>query len=119
VTDASEGVAEIEGGASGDMREIPHDQGARPSALPGLAGTTKPVSDIGPILLDGVGPMTDPNRRKAAATAIDEEPIVDRLPRGQRIPIHTVQTPEYAAPARPSRSPAAPSGRWPRSPRSD
>jgi peptide/nickel transport system substrate-binding protein len=97
VTDATARVAEIESGASDITLEIPYDEFERLSAKPGLAGTTTPVSDIGMIFLNDVGPMTDPNVRRAAAMAIDKDLIVERLLQGYGIPIHTLQTPEYAA----------------------
>ena len=49
------------------------------------------------IFLNDVGPMEDPNVRKAAALAINKKAIVDRLLRGYGVPIDTLQAPEYAA----------------------
>ena len=97
VPDASARVAEIESGASDITLEIPYQEFDRLKEKDGLHGATTPLSDIGMIFLNDIGPMLDPNVRLAAHHAIDKKAIVDRLLRGYGTPIDTLQTPEYAA----------------------
>ena len=97
VTDATARVAEVESGASDITLEVPYEEFERLAAKQGLAGTTTPISDIGMLFINDVGPMTDPNVRRAAAHAIDKATIVDRLLLGYGVPIDTLQTPQYAA----------------------
>ena len=97
VPDATSRVAEVESGAADITLEIPYEQFDRLKEKDGLEGVSTPVSDIGMIFLNDVGPMEDPNVRKAAALAINKKAIVDRLLRGYGVPIDTLQAPEYAA----------------------
>ncbi|MFC3226878.1 ABC transporter substrate-binding protein [Marinibaculum pumilum] len=97
VPDATSRVAEVESGSADITLEIPYEQFDRLKEKEGLEGVSTPVSDIGMIFLNDVGPMEDPNVRKAAALAINKKAIVDRLLRGYGVPIDTLQAPEYAA----------------------
>ena len=97
VPDASARVAEVESGASHITLEIPYEEYDRLRAKDGLAGVTTPVSDIGMIFINDVGPMLDRNVRLAMHHAIDKQAIVDRLLSGYGVPIDTLQTPQYAA----------------------
>ncbi|MEQ9642340.1 MAG: ABC transporter substrate-binding protein [Alphaproteobacteria bacterium] len=97
VPDATSRVAEVESGASDITIEIPYEEYDRLSKKPGLKGATTPVSDIGMIFLNDVGPMEDKNVRQAAAFAIDKKAIVERLLRGYGVPIDTLEAPQYAA----------------------
>ncbi|MEQ8346281.1 MAG: ABC transporter substrate-binding protein [Sneathiellaceae bacterium] len=97
VPDATSRVAEVESGSSDITLEIPYEQFDRLKGSDALDGVSTPVSDIGMIFLNDVGPMEDPNVRKAAAMAINKKAIVDRLLRGYGVPIDTLQAPEYAA----------------------
>ncbi|WP_417513251.1 ABC transporter substrate-binding protein [Minwuia sp.] len=97
VPDATSRVAEIESGASDITLEIPYEDFERLTEKDGLNGVTTPVSDIGMIFLNDVGPMEDKNVRLAAHMAINKDAIVKRLLKGYGVPIDTLQAPEYAA----------------------
>jgi peptide/nickel transport system substrate-binding protein len=97
VPDATSRVAEVESGASDITLEIPYEEYQRLAGKEGLSGVTTPVSDIGMIFLNDVGPMEDKNVRLAAHMAINKEAIVKRLLKGYGVPIDTLQAPEYSA----------------------
>src|SRR6516162_6701837 len=97
VTDPTSRVAEMESGGSDLTFEIPYEEFDRLKTKPGLAGQTKPVSDIAMIFLTDIDPMLDRNVRLAANHAIDKKAIVDRLLRGYGVPISTLEAPDYAA----------------------
>jgi len=97
VPDATSRVAEVESGASDITLEIPYEEYQRLAVKDGLNGVTTPVSDIGMIFLNDVGPMEDKNVRLAAHMAINKEAIVNRLLKGFGVPIDTLQAPEYSA----------------------
>ena len=97
VTDPTSRVAEIESGGSDVTFEIPYEEFDRLKAKPGLAGQTKPVSDIAMIFITDIDPMLDRNVRLAANHAIDKKAIVDRLLKGYGVPIATLEAPGYAA----------------------
>ena len=90
-------VAEIESGGSDVTFEIPYEEFDRLKAKPGLAGQTKPVSDIAMIFITDIDPMLDRNVRLAANHAIDKKAIVDKLLKGYGVPISTLEAPGYAA----------------------
>ena len=87
VTDPTSRVAEIESGGSDITFEIPYEEFDRLKAKAGLAGQTKPVSDIAMIFITDIAPMLDRNVRLAANHAIDKKAIVDRLLKGYGVPI--------------------------------
>ncbi len=97
VTDAASRVAEIESGNSHVTLEVPYEEYDRLRARDGISGTDRPISDIGMLFINDVGPMLDRNVRLAAHYAIDKELIIDRLLEGYGVPLHTLQTPEYLA----------------------
>ena len=97
VTDPTSRVAEIESGGSDVTFEIPYEEFDRLKSKPGLAGQTKPVSDIAMIFITDIDPMLDRNVRLAANHAIDKKAIVDRLLKGYGVPIATLEAPGYAA----------------------
>jgi peptide/nickel transport system substrate-binding protein len=97
VPDATSRVAEIESGGSDITLEIPYEEFDRLKAKPGLAGSTKPISDIAMIFLTDIDPMLDRNVRLAANHAIDKKAIVERLLKGYGVPISTLEAPGYAA----------------------
>ena len=97
ITDPTSRVAEMESGGSDLTFEIPYEEFDRLKAKPGLAGQTKPVSDIAMIFLTDIDPMLDRNVRLAANHAIDKKAIVDRLLKGYGVPIATLEAPGYAA----------------------
>src|SRR5229473_1818667 len=97
VTDPTSRVAEIESGGSDITFEIPYEEFDRLKSKPGLAGQTKPVSDIAMIFITDIDPMLDRNVRLAANHAIDKKAIVDRLLKGYGVPIATLEAPGYAA----------------------
>jgi peptide/nickel transport system substrate-binding protein len=97
VTDPTSRVAEIESGGSDLTFEIPYEEFDRLKAKSGLAGQTKPVSDIAMIFITDIEPMLDRNVRLAAHHAIDKKAIVDRLLKGYGVPIATLEAPGYAA----------------------
>jgi peptide/nickel transport system substrate-binding protein len=95
VTDPSARVAEIESGRSDITLNVPFEEYDRLKKKPGLMGTTTPVSDIAMIFFNDIGPMLDPNVRKAAVMAVNKKAIVDRLLSGYGIPIETLLAPPY------------------------
>lgn len=97
VTDAASRVAEIESGNAHVAVEMPYEEYDRLKAKSGISGSDLPISDIGMIFINDVGPMLDANVRKAAAHAIDKKLIVEKLLSGYGVPIDTLQTPDYAA----------------------
>jgi peptide/nickel transport system substrate-binding protein len=97
VTDAASRVAEVESGNSHVTLEIPYEEFDRLKGKAGLVGVSAPVSDIGMIFLNDVGPMLDANVRKAMVMAIDKPRLVERLLSGYGVPIDTLQTPDYIA----------------------
>ena len=97
VTDAASRVAEVESGNSHVTLEIPYEEFDRLKARAGLAGVAAPISDIAMIFFNDIGPMLDPNVRRAAVMAVDKKAIVERLLSGYGVPIDTLQTPEYVA----------------------
>lgn len=97
VTDAASRVAEIESGASHVTLEMPYEEYDRVRARPNVAGTHRPISDIGMIFINDVEPMLDRNVRLAANYAIDKQLIIDRLLSGYGVALHTLQTPDYLA----------------------
>ena len=97
VPDATSRVAEVESGASDLTLDIPYEEFDRLKVKSGFAGATTPISDIGMIFLNDIGPMEDKNVRLAAHMAINKKAIVDRLLRGYGVPIDTLQAPEYIA----------------------
>jgi dipeptide transport system substrate-binding protein len=97
ITDPTSRVAEMESGASDVTFEIPYEEFDRLKNKPGLAGQTKPVSDIAMIFITDIDPMLDRNVRLAANHAIDKKAIVDRLLKGYGVPISTLEAPGYAA----------------------
>lgn len=97
VTDATSRVAEVESGRSHVTLEMPYEEYDRLSALPGLAGTHRPVSDIAMIFFNDIDAMLDENVRKAAVHAVDKQVIIDRLLSGYGVALHTLETPEYLA----------------------
>ncbi len=96
VTDVSSRVSEIESGSSDLTLDLPHEQFERLRRKSGLAGTANPVSDIAMIFINDVGPMLDPNVRRAAVHAVDKRAIVDRIMGGYATPIDTLLAPQYA-----------------------
>ena len=96
VPDASSRVAEVESGQSDITLEIPYEEFDRLKGK-GFTGYTTPISDIGMIFINDVGPMLDKNVRLAANYAIDKKTIVDTLLRGYGVPIDTLEAPGYAA----------------------
>ncbi len=96
VTDATGRAAEVESGSSDVTLEVSYEDFERLLGL-GLSGVAAPVSDIGMIFLNNIGPMLDKNVRLAAHHAIDKQAIVDRLLRGFGVPIDTLQAPQYEA----------------------
>ncbi len=97
VTDSASRVAEVESGNSHVTLEMPYEEYDRLKGRAGLAGSDRPISDIGMIFINDVDVMLDPNVRKAMAHAIDKPLIVERLLSGYGVPIDTLQTPEYVA----------------------
>src|ERR1700758_9463 len=97
ITDPTSRVAEMESGASDVTFEIPYEEFDRLKSKAGLAGLTKPVSDIAMIFITDIDPMLDRNVRLAANHAIDKKAIVDRLLKGYGVPISTLEAPGYAA----------------------
>lgn len=97
VTDAASRVAEIESGNSHVTLEIPYEEYDRLRARPGFGGVAHPISDIAMIFFNDIGPMLDPNVRRAAVKAVDKKLIVDRLLSGYGVPIDTLETPQYLA----------------------
>ena len=77
VPDATSRVAEVESGASDITLDVPYEEYDRLKAKDGLNGVTTPISDIGMIFLNDVGPMEDKNVRMAAAMSINKKAIVD------------------------------------------
>ena len=96
VPDATSRVAELESGQSDVTLEIPYEEFDRLKKK-GFVGYATPISDIGMIFINDVGPMTDKNVRLAANYAIDKNAIVDKLLRGYGVPISTLEAPTYAA----------------------
>src|ERR1700723_3091863 len=103
VTDPTSRVAEIESAGPDLTLEIPYEEFARLKSKSGLAGLTKPVSDIAMIFITDIDPMLDRNVRLAANHAIDNKAIVDRLLKGYGVPISTLEAPGYAAFAPPTK----------------
>lgn len=97
VPDATSRVAEIESGSSDITLDVSYEEFDRLKAIPGLAGVSTPITDIGMLFINNVGVMLDKNVRLAAHHAIDKRAIVDRLLRGYGVPIDTLETPEYTA----------------------
>ncbi|PTQ75339.1 ABC transporter substrate-binding protein [Celeribacter persicus] len=97
VTDAASRVAEVESGNSDVTVNIPYEEYDRLITKDGLTGEAVPITDIGMIFLNDVGPMLDKNVRLAAHYAIDKQLIIDRLLRGYGVPISTLEAPGYAA----------------------
>lgn len=97
VTDASTRVAEIERGTSDITLDVPYEEYDRLRGKPGLAGACGPISDIAMVFFHSIGPLADPNVRKAAVHAVDKQTIVDRLLRGYGKPIDTLLAPQYGA----------------------
>ena len=97
VTDAASRVAEIESGNSHVTLEMPYEEYDRLKGKAGLAGTAKPISDIGMIFFNDIEAMLDPNVRKAAVMAVDKKLLVDKLLSGYGVPIDTLETPDYIA----------------------
>ncbi|QEW23117.1 putative ABC-transporter dipeptide-binding protein (plasmid) [Paracoccaceae bacterium] len=97
VTDAASRVAEVESGNSDITTNIPYEEYDRLIAKDGLSGEAVPITDIGMIFLNDVGPMLDKNVRLAAHHAIDKQLIIDRLLRGYGVPLSTLEAPGYAA----------------------
>ena len=85
VTDAASRAAGVGSGNAHVTLEAPHEEHDRLRGGGALEGVTPPVSDIGMIFLDHVGPMLDPNVRRAMAHAIGKraiEPAPDLWTRG-------------------------------------
>jgi peptide/nickel transport system substrate-binding protein len=97
VPDATSRVAEIESGSSDLTLDIPFEEFDRLKGKQGLAGVATPISDIGMLFINNIGPMLDKNVRMAAAISIDKKAIVDRLLRGYGTPIDTLEAPQYTA----------------------
>ncbi|QQR40761.1 peptide ABC transporter substrate-binding protein [Devosia rhizoryzae] len=97
VTDATSRTAEIESGASDVTLEVSYEDYDRLRETEGLDGVAVPISDIGMIFLNNIGPMLDKNVRLAAHHAINKQAIIDRLLRGYGVAIDTLQAPEYEA----------------------
>lgn len=97
VTDAASRVAEVESGNSHVTLEMPYEEFDRLKGKAGLAGVSRPISDIGMIFFNDIGVMTDENVRKAAVHAVDRKTLVDRLLSGYGVPLNTLQTPDYDA----------------------
>lgn len=97
ITDSTSRAAELESGASDVTLEVSYEDYDRLRVSEGLSGVAVPISDIGMIFLNNVGPMEDKNVRLAAHHAIDKKAIIDRLLRGYGNPIDTLQAPEYEA----------------------
>lgn len=97
VTDAASRVAEVESGNSDITTNIPYEEYDRLIAKDGLSGQAVPITDIGMIFLNDIGPMLDKNVRLAAHHAIDKELIIDRLLKGYGVPLSTLEVPGYAA----------------------
>ena len=94
-TDPATRVAEIERGTSDMTLEIPWEEYDRLRKKPGLKSAAGPASDIAMMFFHNIGPMADPNVRKAAVHAIDKTLIVERIHRGYAVPIDTLLTPQY------------------------
>jgi peptide/nickel transport system substrate-binding protein len=94
-TDPATRVAEIERGSSDVTLEMPWEEYDRLRQRPGLKGVVGPVSDIAMIFFHNVGPMADPNVRKAAVHAVDKKLIAERIHRGYAVPIDTLLAPQY------------------------
>ncbi|MCB8840311.1 ABC transporter substrate-binding protein [Aurantimonas sp. VKM B-3413] len=97
VTDPTSRVAEIESGGSDVTLQIPYEEYDRLTKSGQFDGTCEPVSDIGMIFINNVGPLLDKNVRLAATHAVDKEAIIKRLLRGYGTPIDTLEAPGYAA----------------------
>jgi peptide/nickel transport system substrate-binding protein len=97
VTDAASRVAEVESGRSHVTLEVPYEEYDRLAARAGLAGSSRPVSDIAMIFFNDIDVMLDENVRKAAVHAVDKQLIIDRLLSGYGVAIDTLETPEYLA----------------------
>ena len=97
VTDATSRVAEVESGNADITTNMPYEDYDRLIAKDGLSGQAVPITDIGMIFLNDVGPMLDKNVRLAAHHAIDKELIIDRLLKGYGVPLSTLEVPGYAA----------------------
>ena len=97
VPDATSRVAEIESGSSDVTVDVPFEEFDRLKKKKGLAGVATPVSDIGMLFINNVGPMLDKNVRMAAAISIDKKAIAAKLLHGYATPIDTLEAPEYAA----------------------
>lgn len=82
VTDATSRVAEVESGNADITTNMPYEDYDRLIAKDGLSGQAVPITDIGMIFLNDIGPMLDKNVRLAAHHAIDKELIIDRLLKG-------------------------------------
>ena len=96
VPDATSRVAEVESGQSDITLEIPYEEYDRLKGK-GFTGYATPISDIGMIFINDIGPMLDKNVRLAANYSIDKKVIVDKLLRGYGVPIDTLEAPGYAA----------------------
>lgn len=94
-TDPATRVAEIERGSADMTLEMPWEEYDRLRTRPGLKGVVGPVSDIAMIFLHNIGPMADPNVRKACVHAIDKKLIAERIHRGYAVPIDTLLAPQY------------------------
>jgi len=94
-TDAASRIAEIERGSSDMTLDMPWEEFDRLRKKPGLSGAASPITDIAMIFVHNVGPMADPNVRKAAAHAINKKLIVERIQRGYAKPIDTLLAPQY------------------------
>ena len=97
VPDATSRSAEIESGASDVTLEVSYEDFDRLRESEGLDGVAVPISDIGMIFLNNIGPMLDKNVRLAAHHAINKQAIIDRLLRGYGVAVDTLQAPEYEA----------------------
>ncbi|MEM8740380.1 MAG: ABC transporter substrate-binding protein [Pseudomonadota bacterium] len=97
VPDAASRVAQIESGNAHVTLEVPYEEFDRLKEAETIGGVAHPISDIGMIFLNDVGPMLEKNVRLAAAHAIDKQTIIDRLLSGYGVPIDTLQTPDYLA----------------------
>lgn len=97
VTDATSRVAEVESGNADITTNMPYEDYDRLIAKDGLSGQAVPITDIGMIFLNDIGPMLDKNVRLAAHHAIDKELIIDRLLKGYGVPLSTLEVPGYAA----------------------
>jgi peptide/nickel transport system substrate-binding protein len=96
-TDSATRIAEVERGSADITLDIPWEEFDRLKHKPALVGVARPMTDIALMFFNNVGPMADPNVRRAAVHAIDKKLIVERIQRGHATPVDTLLAPQYKA----------------------